>query len=885
VIKEVVLENVKSYERATLRFTEGVNAIIGENGAGKTTVLEAIGFTLFDSLPYKIGDFLRRGAKKGEIRVTFVAGDGREYIVVRKISENGTTEYYVNDLEAGRVAEGTSEVTKWVKENLGIESDLKTIFENAMGVLQGKMTSQFLESPSVRDRIFSPIIGIEGYKKAFEKSREYENYLKEKLIEIEKLIFGLEKELELKQVLQLELEEFRKKKKTLENDYGVTRFRLKEAEKRFKEIEKLKEKIDELKKKVIEKSGEINVIEDRLKNVEDNLSRLNELEKDIEGIKKDYEEYVSAEKNIKILESDEKELSARVDRLSAKRMALESIKGNIASLEKLLAEIELNEKIIEKLKSPAEKELEISQKLQKIEIVEAELKQISGQINELKEELSFKITKLEELKEKEKKYHKVKEKLKLLEDIERKREDALFMLSKLQNEYTHLKRELELLKENVCPVLNEKCDRISGKKREIEEKTRALQKKIEGLKAKIKKIDEVYEGKKKLKELGDRLKGEIKNLKEMEGEISAKRKAVERLNKKISEMNSVVAEKEKILKEYELVKGSADKLNASIAIVSQKDKKIEELEKLKNEANKIERETADFESLNEKLKQLRSKINNFKSILDEKRPLYQRYVTVTEILREKEPLEKERKNLIQKLNGKRDQLMEIEKELKARESEFDEKAYAEFKNAIINLNTTLGKIQGELKTIQENIDSRNQKLEKLSEKEKKLQDLIDKRDKISKKYRFVKDLRDIFKIAIPEITKAYVESVSFEANRIFCELMGDYSWEIRWTEDYGIKAKYRGREIDFAQMSGGEQMCAAISVRLALLNVLSGVRMAFFDEPTQNMDEERRRNLANQLSRIGGFRQIFIISHDDTFEEMVENAIKITKENGISHIS
>ncbi|HID42439.1 MAG TPA: hypothetical protein EYP30_01465 [Archaeoglobaceae archaeon] len=162
--------------------------------------------------------------------------------------------------------------------------------------------------------------------------------------------------------------------------------------------------------------------------------------------------------------------------------------------------------------------------------------------------------------------------------------------------------------------------------------------------------------------------------------------------------------------------------------------------------------------------------------------------------------------------------------------------------------------------------------QKKAEDEKKL---------LQEKHRFIKNLREIFKLAIPGITKAYIETVSAYANAIFCEMMDDYGWELYWTEDFGIKAKYAGRDIDFAQMSGGEQMCAALSVRLALLKLLSGIGIALFDEPTQNMDEMRRRNLAYQLSKIEGFKQIIVISHDTTFEEMVENAIKIRK-NGIS---
>ena len=70
-------------------------------------------------------------------------------------------------------------------------------------------------------------------------------------------------------------------------------------------------------------------------------------------------------------------------------------------------------------------------------------------------------------------------------------------------------------------------------------------------------------------------------------------------------------------------------------------------------------------------------------------------------------------------------------------------------------------------------------------------------------------------------------------------------------------------------------MAAALSVRLALLKQLTDIRIAFFDEPTTNMDAERRENLAQQISRITHFDQLFVISHDDTFEGYVDNVISI----------
>ena len=70
-------------------------------------------------------------------------------------------------------------------------------------------------------------------------------------------------------------------------------------------------------------------------------------------------------------------------------------------------------------------------------------------------------------------------------------------------------------------------------------------------------------------------------------------------------------------------------------------------------------------------------------------------------------------------------------------------------------------------------------------------------------------------------------------------------------------------------------MAAALSVRLALLKQLTDIRIAFFDEPTTNMDAERRENLAMQISRITNFDQLFVISHDETFDSYVDNVVPI----------
>jgi exonuclease SbcC len=79
-------------------------------------------------------------------------------------------------------------------------------------------------------------------------------------------------------------------------------------------------------------------------------------------------------------------------------------------------------------------------------------------------------------------------------------------------------------------------------------------------------------------------------------------------------------------------------------------------------------------------------------------------------------------------------------------------------------------------------------------------------------------------------------------------------------------------------------MAAALAVRLALLRELSAIDVAFFDEPTSNLDGTRRDSLAEQILAVKGFSQLFVISHDDTFERVTNNVVRVRKEDGVSKV-
>ncbi|MGH2459260.1 MAG: AAA family ATPase, partial [Chloroflexota bacterium] len=145
-------------------------------------------------------------------------------------------------------------------------------------------------------------------------------------------------------------------------------------------------------------------------------------------------------------------------------------------------------------------------------------------------------------------------------------------------------------------------------------------------------------------------------------------------------------------------------------------------------------------------------------------------------------------------------------------------------------------------------------------------------------------LRHAVRAAGPEITRRLLARISRMATRINADVLNQSGIELEWTTDYEIITRRGGETRGFAQLSGGEQMAAALAVRLAILRDVSNVRIAFLDEPTAHLDQERRANLGDQVQRLQGFDQLVVISHDDTFDGLFGHVIRIGRENGRSRV-
>lgn len=72
MIKKMVIKNFQAHENKTLEFSDGINLIVGSGDVGKTSIMRALRWNLFNAISGN--KFIRRGAKKASVSVYMDSG-------------------------------------------------------------------------------------------------------------------------------------------------------------------------------------------------------------------------------------------------------------------------------------------------------------------------------------------------------------------------------------------------------------------------------------------------------------------------------------------------------------------------------------------------------------------------------------------------------------------------------------------------------------------------------------------------------------------------------------------------------------------------------------------------------------------------------------------
>ncbi len=741
-ISKIELENIKSHTHATFEFTRGTTAITGENGAGKTTIIEAIAWVLFDLLDYKKEDFVRRGAKKGIVRVWFESGlDERVYIVYR---DSGAG-YNVTDPRLNtRIADKKDEVVRFLWQHLGLEpgTDLRSLFRQAIGVPQGTFTAIFLEGATERKVAFDRLLKVEEYRQAADKLRETTRYVEMATAAVRENIARAEGELSRSDLLEQELAGFAGQAADLERDLGV-------LDKEVLEERALLEKL--------EKAETIRLTIDKLRS--DQRYALEKLES-IEKAKAEIITLEASEPQQTKLEQDVAELR---DRLAAAR----AMRSQISALD---------ERIIR---------LRTAYQTHRDRLREAESRAVEAAA---------------------------------LTDLETQ---SGVILREIAEARAHLERDERFQSEirgGFCPVLSEKCLNIKpGQTLEgfLTTQFGEMRSHIAVLERRRTELDSKLVASRN----AARFAAALDDLRTREAELKAEGQQLAAEKKDLEARASATDELERLLADADQQLGKLGDPRGRIRLLSQETSRENEL---RTSLTAAETELTKLDS------DLRLAVN----------ALPENAAGMTAA-------------------AARAGLHETEKRAVA------------VRTTLTNLRDRERQLRSEL--------------EKLTQLRSSLTAEFREKERLETVGETTAFIRDTLKEAAPRVARNYVYHVSIEANQMFREIMGDATRSLKWAEDYSIVLEEEGFERPFASLSGGEQMAAALAVRLGLLKQLSDIRVAFFDEPTTNMDLERRDNLAQQISRITNFDQLFVISHDETFDNFVDNVIKVHRgETGVS---
>ncbi|MEM4368010.1 MAG: AAA family ATPase [Candidatus Aenigmatarchaeota archaeon] len=603
MIKKIKLVNWKTHKNSELEFSEGTNVIVGINGAGKSSIMDAISFALFGTFPkllsrkQKLDDLITnkpQKANEARIKLEFFF-NGKEYSVLRVLERGKGTTYSEIRVKTGEkdiLLESVSSqrVTDEIKKILKIDYELfsRAIYSEQNGI------DYFIElSPGDRAKKIDNLLRIDN----FEKARSSVVTLKTKL-EGEKIALQNTFKEDNIRIKEMEIEELKNK---IILDENTIKENSKEAEnlkiqilnmqKRIDDIEqkimeqkRLEEKIFHLKKDLDDKKSNYNKIKNIIgdedlekmnKKLSSFIDQINKLEKEYSQINFNYEKVFSEktrmESERESLEKRNKEIEKKIDKLKEyifiydsllkkynnnimkildeKRKQLQEINSMISVLEYKKNENENISLQIEKLENKCPvcgSDINVEKKKHLMHLKEKENQDLINQINLNQNEK--KIIELE-IKKLEEDFKKIEESKKYVEESENIKKEF----------YENENRIKEI--DNILPFLQSNFKKIKDQMEDIKiqiEKTKDEKLKIQSI---IEKFNELLELEEKIKNLEQEInisiqdKSNLEKYLENENYVELK-KNFENMKSRFTEIKTLVSEKEKNVNErkYQLEK-------------------------------------------------------------------------------------------------------------------------------------------------------------------------------------------------------------------------------------------------------------------------------------------------------------------------------------------
>ena len=895
IIESLHIKNFKSHRDTYIDFDTGISIIMGGNGAGKSSILEAISFALFKQhTSKKIDQLITIGQKRMSVEIKFIV-NGRKYSILRERTKTSSKALMkVNEGDQFHpLVSGDRQVTTEVQELLEMDGDL---FLNAVYVRQGEIADLIEKTPAEKKEMIGRLLGIDSLEKAWKNMKIVLDKYKDKKLRLEGKIESfaeLKEELNSKKeqednfkieikALNREIEEkiietklIQEKKEILDKrglEFEKNQTLLNSKEQFREQLEKTKKDLDWQLTEITRKEQEIDKLKPKLSRLEV-LKSLEEKGKELKNLNKDKERLINILNDIerfeKILTDNEpyyNDYSLLNNDVNSLQYAKDQFEGSRVlsqqyTARKLKVEAKMNE-ALEKTRDTLEKsnhilnthftsveELETHLSTFKPQL-EAKLQKTSKNVHEIQKELSNIQMKNQDLEKPIDELEQVKDRCPICKStITPEKRDELI------NDY-QTDIEANIIRSN---DLKEKLIKIEAQKENLD----LQQSKIQSINLGILKeyLNSVEEDNKEIESINS-------NLKELQEKINI----LEGIEKDIKDKKSQIESIKGKYENYISVKGSLESLGD------------------------IEEHSSNLNEINTSLRDLKKKISALMDIAGESienlpeeivylEEMNQKYQRLLGELTQKDALIKRQKENEKLIQETLEEIKDMNKNIV--DLKYNEKSHERVKNEwnLKNeeLNHLTGKKQllnGQLDQISISIKELESKIESFQKYKKELNNLKD----FLKLLNFIrdlygkdgvqKDLRNISRPLIEEKTRELFERFNFE-----------YS-DIKLDEDYDVTIYGPTGESSLDMISGGEKIAVALALRLGITQVLSGgnLELIMLDEPTIHLDAYRRQELIDLLKKMSIIPQMVIVTHDTDLEDAADNILRIEKEKGTSFL-
>lgn len=432
-----------------------------------------------------------------------------------------------------------------------------------------------------------------------------------------------------------------------------------------------------------------------------------------------------------------------------------------------------------------------------------------------------------------------------LPDIRVNLEGVRKQLGQLEGRREGLQEGSEKLAEGICPFFQEPClniaerppgDVFSAKFSELDQERQRLQNEVQKLEQDEKAASQASD---QIKAVAVKLEGldaQINGLTERRKANELKAEGLAELQKKQAAVQQQLDEKQKVLEAYNRLQADIDKTEQE---KSQHQEARDRFVANQQQAVELDQRRADLDKFEKHLKQLQ------------------------------------------------DDLVGKEEAFNKAGKEYDPSEHEKLRKQKDDLWGGVNALGQKVKGLTADVSRLSAEVKKLKQIEK---DIADKKEQIKgykEKDELVKFLRNrVFRNVSGYLSERFREEISHRANRIY-RIISEVDEELAWGENYQIvlrdmvDGELRERADD--QLSGGQTMSAVVALRLAMLQTI-GARIAFFDEPTSNLDVTRRENLAHAFRAIDvgkeevtehWYDQLFLISHDVAFTEITDQILTL----------